>query len=205
MLEVKNLSFSYERPILENINLQLNSGEILGLMAPSGYGKSTLGKIISGYLKQDKGQVLIDGKKIEDFKSFRPVQMVHQNPEKSVNIRWKVDKILNEGWKVSEDVKEKLGIENFWLEKWPTELSGGELQRICIARILSPQTKYLIADEITTMVDAITQVQLLEVLRHFAKKHGMGILFITHNKDLINIFTERQIDLRQINKINIKN
>lgn len=203
MLKVENLSFSYDgkNEILKNVSLEVKPGEVLGLMAPSGFGKSTLGKLMAGYIKAPKGTVTVDGLDINDFRGFLPVQMVHQAPEKNVNIRWKVEKILNEGWEVDSDVKEKFGIENSFLNKFPTELSGGELQRICIARVLSKDTKYLIADEVTTMLDSISQAQICHLLIHFAKKHGLGILFISHNKALVDKVAERVVDLTEINKI----
>lgn len=203
MLKVENLSFSYDgkNEILKNVSLEVKPGEVLGLMAPSGFGKSTLGKLMAGYIKAPKGTVTVDGLDINDLRGFLPVQMVHQAPEKNVNIRWKVEKILNEGWEVDSDVKEKFGIENSFLNKFPTELSGGELQRICIARVLSKDTKYLIADEVTTMLDSISQAQICHLLIHFAKKHGLGILFISHNKALVNKAADRVVDLTEINKI----
>lgn len=203
MLSVDNLSFSYDgkKQILKDISLSLNRGEILGLMAPSGFGKSTLGKAMAGYLKVKRGKISVDGVDINDLSGFLPVQMVHQAPEKNVNIRWKVEKILNEGWQVNEDVKEKFGIEDSFLNKFPTELSGGELQRICLARVLSCETKYLIADEVTTMLDSITQAQICHLLKHFAKEHKLGILFISHNEALIDAIADRKIELKEINKI----
>lgn len=203
MLSVENLSFSYDgkKEILKDLSLELDRGEILGLMAPSGFGKSTLGKAMAGYLKVEKGKITVDGLDINDLSGFLPVQMVHQAPEKNVNIRWKVEKILNEGWQVNDDVREKFGIEDSFLNKFPTELSGGELQRICIARVLSSETKYLIADEVTTMLDSITQAQICHLLRHFAKKHDLGILFISHNDALIDAICDRKINLEEINKI----
>lgn len=203
MLSVENLSFSYDGKveILKDVSLDLERGEILGLMAPSGFGKSTLGKAMAGYLKVERGKITVDGVDINDLTGFLPVQMVHQAPEKNVNIRWKVEKILNEGWQVNKDVKEKFGIEDSFLKKFPTELSGGELQRICIARVLSSETKYLIADEVTTMLDSITQAQICHLLKHFAKEHDLGILFISHNEPLIDAIADRKIDLKEINKI----
>src|SRR5699024_104371 len=196
MLSVDNLSFSYDgkKQILKDISLSLNRGEILGLMAPSGFGKSTLGKAMAGYLKVKRGKISVDGADINDLSGFLPVQMVHQAPEKNVNIRWKVEKILNEGWQVNDDVKEKFGIEDSFLNKFPTELSGGELQRICLARVLSSETKYLIADEVTTMLDSITQAQICHLLKHFAKEHELGILFISHNEALIDAIADRKIE-----------
>lgn len=203
MLSVDNLSFSYDgkKQILKDISLSLNRGEILGLMAPSGFGKSTLGKAMAGYLKVKRDKISVDGVDINDLSGFLPVQMVHQAPEKNVNIRWKVEKILNEGWQVNDDVKEKFGIEDSFLNKFPTELSGGELQRICLARVLSSETKYLIADEVTTMLDSITQAQICHLLKHFAKEHELGILFISHNEALIDAIADRKIELEEINKI----
>lgn len=203
MLNVENLSFSYDgkKEILKDVSLSLERGEILGLMAPSGFGKSTLGKAMAGYLKVERGKITVDGLDINDLSGFLPVQMVHQAPEKNVNIRWKVEKILNEGWQVNDDVREKFGIEDSFLKKFPTELSGGELQRICIARVLSRETKYLIADEVTTMLDSITQAQICHLLRHFARKHDLGILFISHNEALIDAICDRKINLKEINKI----
>lgn len=202
MLSVDNLSFSYDgkKEILKDLSLSLNRGEIVGLMAPSGFGKSTLGKAMAGYLKVKRGKISVDGVDINDLSGFLPVQMVHQAPEKNVNIRWKVEKILNEGWWVDDDVKEKFGIEESFLKKFPTELSGGELQRICIARVLSSETKYLIADEVTTMLDSITQAQICHLLKHFAKEHNLGILFISHNEALIDALCDRKINLKDINK-----
>ncbi len=203
MLKVENLNFSYDgkNEILKNVSLEVKPGEVLGLMAPSGFGKSTLGKLMAGYIKAPRGTVTVDGLDINDLRGFLPVQMVHQAPEKNVNIRWKVEKILNEGRDVDSDVKEKFGIENSFLNKFPTELSGGELQRICIARVLSKDTKYLIADEVTTMLDSISQAQICHLLIHFAKKHGLGILFISHNKALVDKAADRVVDLTEINKI----
>ena len=72
-------------------------------------------------------------------KGYHPVQLVLQHPEKAVNPRWKMDKILNEGWNPDKEVLKSLGIEQEWLSRWPNELSGGELQRICVARALGPK------------------------------------------------------------------
>ncbi|MBM0046467.1 ABC transporter ATP-binding protein [Anaerococcus sp. mt242] len=196
MLEVKDISFSYDKKeILKNINLSLSPRELVIITAPSGFGKSTLGKIIAGYLEPDKGEIIVDGKDIKNYKGYLPVQMAFQHPEKAINRRWKIGRILNEGWDVNRDIIEKFGIKDYWLEKYPQELSGGELQRICLARIMSNDTKYLVLDEITTMVDAITQVQLFEVLDHFRLEHNMGMVLITHNKKLIEKLNAKVIEL----------
>ena len=110
-------------------------------------------------------------------------------------------KILNECWTPGEEVLARMGIEKDWLNRWPSELSGGELQRFCIARILSPDVKFLLCDEITTMLDVITQAQIWQVLLDIAKKNGYGMLIITHNMALAEKVCTRIVALRDINHI----
>ncbi len=90
-------------------------------------------------------------------KGFNPVQLVFQHPEKAVNPRWQMHRILKESSGQKYSLYRSLVIEEFWMNRWPNELSGGELQRFCVARALTPQTMVLIADEMATMLDAITQ------------------------------------------------
>ncbi|MDY2986666.1 MAG: ATP-binding cassette domain-containing protein [Peptoniphilus sp.] len=202
MIKLENVCFSYDKttPIIKNLSLELDENEILGIVAPSGYGKSTLGQLMSGYLRPNSGKILVDGEDIEKLQGFLKVQMIHQHPEKSINPNWKVSKILNEGWNVSEEVIKSFGIKDFWLRNFPNELSGGELQRICIARVMHEDTKYLVADEITSMLDAITQVKLLEELINYVRQRKIGMLFISHNYALIDKISDRIIDLKEINK-----
>lgn len=201
-LKIENISFRYNDKspwILKDINMKIESGERVGIIAPSGYGKSTLAKIIAGYENPTCGKILIDGKEINK-NGFCPVQMIHQHPELSVNPRWKMEKILNECWNPDDKMLEKLGIEKEWLKRWPAELSGGELQRFCIARVLSPNTKFLICDEITTMLDVISQAQIWKALIEIADEKDYGMLIITHNMHLAERICTRIIDLRDINR-----
>lgn len=201
-LKIENISFRYNDKspwILKDINMKIESGERVGIIAPSGYGKSTLAKIIAGYENPTCGKILIDGKEINK-NGFCPVQMIHQHPELSVNPRWKMEKILNECWNPDDKMLEKLGIEKEWLKRWPAELSGGELQRFCIARVLSPDTKFLICDEITTMLDVISQAQIWKALIEIADEKDYGMLIITHNMHLAERICTRIIDLRDINR-----
>lgn len=201
-LKIENISFRYNDKspwILKDINMKIESGERVGIIAPSGYGKSTLAKIIAGYENPTCGKILIDGKEINK-NGFCPVQMIHQHPELSVNPRWKMEKILNECWNTDDKMLEKLGIEKEWLKRWPAELSGGELQRFCIARVLSPDTKFLICDEITTMLDVISQAQIWKALIEIADEKDYGMLIITHNMHLAERICTRIIDLRDINR-----
>lgn len=187
-LEAKNLCFRYSEKspwILNDISLTVSAGERVGIVGPSGCGKSTLAKILSGYERPNSGELFYNGKPLPD-KGYCPVQMIYQHPELSVNPRWKMAKILNEAWNPDEKLLEKMGIEKAWLTRWPSELSGGELQRFCIARALSPQTNILVCDEITTMLDVITQAQVWNVLIDIAEERKMGMVVITHNIALAN-------------------
>ena len=201
-IQVKDVSHYYDPDywILKDINLEFMPGQITSVFAPSGYGKSTLVHIMGGLMKPIQGHVYVDGQDIKAYKQFKPVQIIHQHPEKSINPRWKVGKILNEAWQVTPEIKEMMGIEDFWLQKWPNELSGGELQRVCIARSLSDKVKYLITDEMTSMVDAITQVELLKELQKLVKTRNLGLIFISHDKELIHQISDQVIDLQKVNQ-----
>ena len=203
LLEVKNISYRYNKNspwILENVSFTIDSKERVALVGPSGYGKSTLSKIISGYIKPEKGEILWDGKPIPE-KGYCPIQMIYQHPEKSVNPRWKMSKILNEAFKIDDNILSEMGIEKSWLSRWPSELSGGELQRFCIARVLSPETKFLVCDEISTMLDLITQAQIWNFLLKISKKNEFGMLVVTHNMELAKRVCDRVIELPKLNKV----
>ena len=202
LVSAENISFRYTDNsawILKDINLQIETGERVGIVGPSGYGKSTLAKILAGYNRANSGQVLLDGKPLQT-KGFCPVQMIYQHPELAVNPRWKMEKILKECWNPDEKILERFGIEKDWLTRWPRELSGGELQRFCIVRLLSPETKFLICDEITTMLDVISQAQIWNVLLEMAKERNYGMLIVTHNMDLAKRVCTRIVDLSEINR-----
>lgn len=196
-LEAKNLCFRYSEKspwILNDISLTVSAGERVGIVGPSGCGKSTLAKILSGYERPNSGELFYNGKPLPD-KGYCPIQMIYQHPELSVNPRWKMAKILNEAWNPDEKILEKMGIEKAWLTRWPSELSGGELQRFCIARALSPQTNILVCDEITTMLDVITQAQVWNVLIDIAEERKMGMVVITHNIELANRVCTRIVEV----------
>lgn len=202
-LNVENVSFRYSEKspwILKDVNLKIESGERVGIVGPSGYGKSTLAKIISGYEEATSGKILLDGEEVNK-RGFCPIQMIHQHPELSVNPRWKMNKILNECWNPDDEILKRFGIEKEWLKRWPNELSGGELQRFCITRVLAPETKFLICDEITTMLDVISQAQIWNVLLSKAKEENYGMIIVTHNMELAKKICTRIVDLREINNI----
>lgn len=187
-LEARALSFRYDngnRQILNNLSMTLISTDRLGLIAPSGFGKTTFCKILAGYEKPDSGEVLLEGKPLSDWKGYCPVQMIWQHPELSVNPRWKMGEVLKEGDQVEQRIMDGLGIEPDWLNRYPSELSGGELQRFCIARALGQRTRFLLADEISTMLDLITQSQLWNFLLEEVKNREIGLLAVSHSDALL--------------------
>ena len=197
-LKAKNINFKYndERYILKDIDFYINSGEVVGLVAPSGFGKTTLAKILAGYITPESGEVVLEGCRREK-NGYNPVQLIFQHPEKSVNPKWKMKKIINESFTPSKELIEAMGIKEGWMNRWPSELSGGELQRFCVIRALSPKTKFLIADEMTTMLDAITQAQIWNVVLDYAKKNDIGVVVISHEKALVHKICDRVVNLEE--------
>lgn len=196
-LEGKNLFFRYDRKkpwILEDVSIKIEKGQRLAVSAPSGFGKTTLALLLAGYLEPVKGEILLDGRPLPR-KGFCPVQLIYQHPEKAINPRWRLRRILEESGQRKEEVLDAFGIERGWLDRFPRELSGGELQRFCVARALLCGADYLICDEVSTMLDAITQAQLWKVILEEARRREMGILAITHNQHLARRIAEKTIDL----------
>jgi len=173
----------------------MDSRERLGLTAPSGFGKTTFLKILAGYEKPDSGEVLLDGRPLSSFRGYHPVQMIWQHPENSVNPRLRLKEVLKEGDRVEKRVIEGLGIEKEWLNRYPSEVSGGELQRLCIARALGKGTGFLLADEISTMLDLITQSQIWNFLITEVEKRHIGLMVVSHSEGLLKRVCTRRMDL----------
>ena len=202
VLEVKNVSFRYGNGpwILKDVSMEVEQGERVVILGPSGYGKSTLAKIIAGYLEPLSGKVLWNNHDLPQ-NCFCPIQLIYQHPEKALNPRWKMKKSLFEAGEPSEEVLSQVGIKEKWYDRWPNEFSGGELQRFCVARVLKPETRLLIADEMTTMLDALNQAHIWNFILEYAEKHGMSIIAITHNKFLAEKLATRIISIPDINHI----
>ena len=199
-LEASKIYFSYNRKenyILNNINLTFKEGEKVAIVGPSGYGKSTLAKILSGYLLPTKGKVLLGGKPLMQ-KGVCPVQLIYQHPEKGVNPRFRMHQVLEEAIGLDQAILTKVGIEEEWLTRFPRELSGGELQRFCIARALLPETRFLIADEMSSMLDVITQAGLFNVILEEVERRNMGLIVITHNMHLAKQVCDKVIDICEV-------
>lgn len=193
ILEGRNLSFSYQKgaPILQGYDISLESGEVVGLLGKSGKGKSTLGKLLSGYEVPQEGQVFMDGAPLPK-KGFCPVQLIYQHPEQAVNPTMKVKRILNESGGLALS---QVGLSEDLAGRYPTQLSGGQLQRVCIARALTEKTKFIIADEMTTMLDAVTQREIWSFFLKEIQSRNIGVLVITHNLHLAEKVCNRMIHL----------
>ena len=186
-LEARNISFRYNDRspwILKDVSLNVQTGERVGLLGPSGRGKSTLIKLMAGYLKPIEGEILLDGKPLP-VKGTSPVQLIYQHPEKAINPRWKMKKVLQESGMYKEEIMNRLGIEKDWLERYPRGLSGGELQRFCVARSLFVGTQMLLADEISTMLDVITKAQIWNFLIEETEARNIGMVVVSHNRELL--------------------
>jgi peptide/nickel transport system ATP-binding protein len=201
-LNANNISFAYKKnkPILQNISISIPENKVIGLMGDSGSGKSTLCKIMAGYIENYTGTVTFDNELIST-KDYYPVQLIFQHPEKTMNPKWKMHKVLEESWNPPQELMDTFGLKDNWMGRWPNELSGGELQRFSILRALNPKTKFIIADEISTMLDAVTQVQIWDALLDYCKQNKIGILAVSHDKDLLEVISDDIILFNDINKL----
>ena len=196
-LEARKIYFRYDpkQPwILEDCTLRVDRGECLSVFAPSGCGKTTLAMLLAGYLRPARGEILLNDRPLPS-KGICPVQLVCQHPEKAVNPRWRLKRVLEESGMLQEDMLEAFGIQRAWLGRFPGELSGGELQRFCVARALMSGADYLVCDEISTMLDMITQAQIWRVVLDEARKRHMGVIAVTHNRHLAGRIATRVVEL----------
>jgi len=192
VLEAKDILFGYGKGpiILNKVNFTLSPGEVVGLPGPSGQGKSTLGKILSGYLAPKLGTVTFDAGPIPT-NGFCPIQLLFQHPELAINPRWKLRDVIHEGCTPNPDTLERLNIDVRWLDRYPHELSGGELQRLALVRAMSERTRYLIADEMTAMLDPNTQALIWSAVLDWAKSRNVGVLAISHDIHLLQRIADR--------------
>jgi oligopeptide/dipeptide ABC transporter ATP-binding protein len=194
---------------IHSVSLQIREGEIFGLVGESGCGKSTFAKVLVGLEQADRGTLTIDGHTLFSPGTHpaplgrRPIQMVFQDPYGSLNPRMRVRDLVGEGLRIErkltrseilEEVTRQLqlvGLGPSALDKYPHEFSGGQRQRICIARALILRPKVLIADEAVSALDVSVQMQILNLLLDLRDRLGLGILFISHDMDVIEYLCDR--------------
>ena len=199
MLEARGITFAYPNatPLYEGFDLQVESGERVALAAPSGAGKTTLCRLLAGYERPKAGEVRVDGSPLPRT-GVCPVQLIGQHPELAVDPRLRMARTLDEAGRVEPSVLEAIGIRDEWMRRYPHELSGGELQRFCIARAIAARPRYLIADEVTTMLDALTQAQIWQFLLEWQSRENAGMVIVTHSPALLSRLATRIIDVQAI-------
>jgi peptide/nickel transport system ATP-binding protein len=201
ILEVEDVTASYNGTdnVLEDIDLKLRSGRTVALVGESGSGKSTLARVITGLLPPAQGRVLFKGEalspalKSRKRKDLQRLQMIYQMPDTALNPRQKIRKIIgrplkfyfNYGRRQQEsrilELLEQIELPADYIDRYPTELSGGEKQRICIARALAAQPDLIICDEVTSALDQLVAEGILKLLLDLQRKLQVSYLFITHD------------------------
>ena len=206
MLEVNHVcvSFRSERQeklfgttrdqVLFDVSLKVPQGTCLGILGESGSGKSTLGRVICGLLKPDSGELKIHDTSVYASRSGRKnlqkrLSVVFQDYTTSANPRFRVKEIIAErNQKVrlnraeeTSRLLELVGLNASYADRYPHELSGGQLQRVCIARAVACQPEIILFDEAISSLDAHTQVQIMDLLRELKEKLGLTYIFITHD------------------------
>ncbi|WP_372713499.1 ABC transporter ATP-binding protein [Ilyobacter sp.] len=213
LFDIKNLTVEFNRgsfKALDQINLHLEKGEILGILGESGGGKSTLANSMTLLNDRYTGEIMYRGKEIKSMtpkerKDFsKEVQLIFQDPYSSLNPKMKLKNIILEGAFIhgltqnnssKEFLKKllnKVGLKEDYLERYPGELSGGERQKVAIARALALSPEVIIFDEATTNLDLVSQREILNIILEL-QKSGVTCAVISHNLPLINIISDRVI------------
>ena len=197
MLEARGITYAYPgaaRALYQGFDLAVAPDERVALCAPSGFGKTTLCRLLAGYERPQAGEVLVAGEPLPR-RGACPVQMIWQHPEAAVDPRMRMGATLAEAGEVPGRLLDDLGIQKRWLSRYPHELSGGELQRFCIARALAAEPRYLIADEISTMLDAVTQARIWHVLLDEVEARNLGMVLVSHSPALTERVATRVVEL----------
>jgi peptide/nickel transport system ATP-binding protein len=203
---------------VQRVSLQLRPGARLGLVGPSGSGKSTLAQIMALLLAPDSGTMTLDGERVEAWgvscsrQLRRRVQLVWQAPRMAVDARLRVGEAILEPLAASRllpptrDEQQELmaswaarvGLTEELVERFPHEVSEGQLQRACLARALILRPRYLICDELSSMLDVSTQAALLETITTIQREQELGVLLITHDRVLADAWCAEIADIREL-------
>jgi peptide/nickel transport system ATP-binding protein len=185
MLEVRELSIVQDgHRLWDSVSFQVGLGECQGISAPSGFGKTTLGRVLAQWQTATSGSVTVGGIPLSK-KGYCPVQLVPQHPELTFNPYRTTGESLRDAWSPDAPWLERMAVNPAWLTRRPDELSGGELARIALLRALDPRTRYLIADEVTAQLDPHIQAQVWRVLLEEVKRRELGLIVFSHNKALL--------------------
>lgn len=214
ILEVKNVCKYYkvknsQFTALDDVSLDLYEGESLGIVGESGSGKSTLAKLITQLEAPSKGRILFSGKDIyrasrkEKYEIRSQIQMVFQNPQSAMSPKMRIGDFLvealsNYGLMPTNELKEEarrlleiVELPAEFAEKFPSQVSGGQMQRIVIARALSVKPKIIIFDEATSALDVLVQKNIISLLIKLKKEFDISYLFIGHSLAIVRLITQR--------------
>jgi peptide/nickel transport system ATP-binding protein len=199
MLRAEDVWFRYGsgRPwVLAGVDLAVGPGEVVGLCGPSGGGKSTAARLLGGLLRPVRGRVTVDGEVPRTRRGPHPVQLVLQHPEQAMDPRWTLRRVLAATGADAEEVAalDPELVSPGWLDRYPHEISGGELQRVNLARALLARPRYLLADELTASLDAVTQARIWQLLLDRCRTAGIGVLAIAHDRPLLDVVADRVLD-----------
>jgi peptide/nickel transport system ATP-binding protein len=196
MFEVRDLSIHQgDRPLWKGLMLTVKAGERLGLSAPSGHGKTTLGRVLAGWQPAgvgESGKILLDGAPLP-AQGYNPVQLIPQHPELCFNPYRSTGQALWDVWRPDDAMLARFLVKPEWLSRKPGQLSGGELARIALLRALDPRTRLLIADEVTAQLDPRIQRQLWQELMRECESRGLGMLVFSHQQALLQQVCHRVI------------
>ena len=206
MLKVDHLSTSYKTldgdvHVINDLNFEIRENEIFGIAGESGCGKSTLCKMVLRLHRPDMGDIILDGRSYLDKKGYDPlqfkldVQPIFQNPYESFSARKPVDSYLfntalrlgiaknrEEATKLVDEALKSVGLSLAVVKgKYPTQFSGGELQRVSIARALITRPKLIIADEPVAAIDASMKMNIVNLFKELKDKYGISFIYITHD------------------------
>ena len=192
---------------VDDVTLDVKKGEVLSVVGESGSGKTTFGRTLANLYKKNFGEIIIEGKKIEDFINLeltKKIQMIFQDPQASLNPRMTVGEIISEGmvihkmYKTNDEMREKVyellelvGLNREHINRFPHEFSGGQRQRIGIARALALEPEILICDEPISALDVSIQAQVVNLLKDLQKEKGLTMIFIAHDLSMVKYISDR--------------
>ena len=217
VLEVKNITAAYGNGIrvLNGVSTQITKGNTVAVVGESGSGKSTMARVITGLLPPEDGEILFHGEVLPaSFKDrskdlLRRIQMVYQMPDVALNPRQKVKDVIGRpldfyfGMKGEERVNrtrellDKIELGEKYLDRFPSELSGGEKQRVCIARALAAEPELIICDEVTSALDQLVAEGILKLLQTLQNELAVSYLFITHDLATVKAISDEIVVMYQ--------